>query len=741
MLTTDPTETDETGRRLLRLTLDNTIISCLANQVLSLLVVILLWPLASRLLLTGWLVTMTLIVAARLVIYYQPDTNDEKQGRPYCALVVANAIAWAGFTLVFFPEDAPQHQMAITFILAGITAGAIPTLAPLIRIYLAFSSIILLTLAVRLLIFHSPIFYILAGGSILYLLIISLAAKKMHTVLSESIQLQLREEAMNQKLTEEVEQRRHTEIQLQIAMEKACKANRAKSEFLANMSHELRTPLNGILGYCDILLEGNLDYGQRQGLNTIKDCGESLLGLLNDLLDLIKIEAQEIELNIVTMDISDIVYGVNELMRSRLSGKPIELLVDMDDLPTSVMGDPLRLRQVLMNIVGNAVKFTEKGHIISTVRVLHQTASAIEIEISVTDTGIGMTGAQTSVVFDAFSQADGSVTRKYGGTGVGLTISRQLVRAMGGELQVNSVLHKGSTFSFRLSFKKATAPQPKDVFQIPADWQQKSVVILDDNLVALEITKWQLIRLGLMVDAFSKQTEALDFILKKKGVDLLVLDILMPGMDGFAFLAKVRSHFPSLKVIALTADLRTTTGDRIRQTGIDALLLKPAKASAVASAIRSVFQPAEQKKDQPETLQNASSNRAEHTVVQPLNILMAEDNKVNQAMQHKIISNLGHKVTVVENGAAAVDMVSRQHFDLVLMDMQMPVMSGLDATAAIRSQGIDIPILALTANAFDSDRQACKEAGMNDFLAKPIDREALQDKLRSFFPGHYTASS
>src|SRR5216117_1340106 len=689
-----------------------------AHPILIAVIAALAWPDAPHDLLRGWVAAVSVAALLRggwLFIAPRRKLSDRAVRNGVRSTVVLLAITWGVGGAIVLPIVPFETAALVLVVLAGTIASALTTLAADPMSIRGFIAGITLPVFVSLATSdqsHHQAAAIVVG---LFTLVMVLVARRAHQTLVDHLEVTAR-------LAVSEEAAKRAEAVMRDARDLAERVARARSAFLANMSHEIRTPMNAVLGFVELILDTELSTEQRRALELVRSSSEALLMILNDILDYSKIEAEHLELESIPFDVSKVVHATASLLAVRAREKHLELLAEVSaDVPRAVRGDPTRLRQVLMNLIGNAIKFTEQGEIVISVNAAATDGTA-KVTFGVRDTGIGIAAEHVASVFKEFTQADSTMTRRYGGTGLGLAISQRLVRLMGGELTVKSEVGRGSEFSFSLALPVETASPTRTTAL--AALGGRRMLIVDDNQTNRRILREMLAAEGINVDEASTAAEGLA-ALRRVRYDIAILDVQMPDMDGFQLATAVRGEkkIKRTNLLMLTSAGQRGDGERCRELGIRGYLTKPMSRSDLLEALGTVLAGSPEEAGTPDVV-------TRHTIAESratLRVLLAEDNPVNQQVAVAMLVKRGHEVHVSSNGREAVEAVNGRDYDVVLMDIQMPEMDGFEATHAIRAlpKGKDLPIIGLTAHALSGERERCLSHGMTDYLAKPFKAHEL----------------
>src|SRR2546421_6756819 len=689
------------------------------HPILIAVVVALAWPDAPHDLLLGWgsaVVLTALVRGAWLYVSSRGRLTERAVRNGVRITVTLLAITWGVGGALVLPVVPFETTSLLLVILAGLIASALTTLAadPLsIRGFLAG-----IALPVFVALATSDQSHHLAAAIVVAVFTLGMAivARRAHLTLVEHLRVTAR-------LAVSEEAAKRAEAVMREARDLAERVARARSAFLANMSHEIRTPMNAVLGFVELILDTELSTEQRRALELVRSSSEALLMILNDILDYSKIEADHLELEAIPFDVSKVVHATASLLAVRAREKHLELLADVTpEVPRAGRGDPTRLRQVLMNLIGNAIKFTEQGEVVVSVTTALAADDQVQLRFAVRDTGIGIAPEHVGTVFKEFTQADATMTRRYGGTGLGLAISQRLVRLMGGEIEVQSEVGTGSEFSFTLALPVETAPLAR-VSGLAALGGRRMLVV-DDNQTNRRILREMLAAEGVKVEEATTAAEGLDALrraaTKRTPFDLAILDVQMPDMDGFQLATAVRADktLARTDLLMLTSAGQRGDSQRCRELGIRGYLTKPLSRPDLLEALGTVLAGPPEEAGTPDVVTRHTIAESRHS----LRVLLAEDNPVNQQVAVAMLVKRGHEVHVAGNGREAVDAVRTRDYDVVLMDVQMPEMDGFEATQVIRgtAKGKNLRIVALTAHALSGERERCLARGMTDYLAKPF---------------------
>jgi signal transduction histidine kinase/DNA-binding response OmpR family regulator len=639
-------------------------------------------------------------------------------------------------TEIFRPEPDTNLLIVLPIWLIGIVSAA--ALAMYKRYFMLVAYLVeMLLFPIVILLIHpdvpnSTIFSIAFGALFVYLAYYSKKNNKIHNQL-------IKEKRLNEEYASELIQHKKAvedaNYELRKALYEAREATKAKSEFLANMSHEIRTPMNGIIGVVELLQAGEDDEDKLNLLKIIDDSAQSLLGLINDILDFSKIEAGKLIITDNEFAIRELVESIVDRFALKAFNKGIELLFYIEeDVPDILIGDDSRINQVITNLLGNAIKFTEDGQVYLHIKMIEKENDTAILKFSIEDTGIGIADDKIDKIFESFVQEDGSTSRKFGGTGLGTTISKRLVELMNGKIWVKSPNpnnkinnNRGAVFEFTLPLKISKQNSGQATPPI-LNLGNIDVLVLDDNATNLKIVSLFLEKWGIKHFTTTNQEEALKYIEENKP-DLLISDYSMPESNGLDFIKTLRKAKATcnVKTIIISSDTVNTNNKIARENNIDVLLYKPIKQSALYNAIQKAFSQHPVKASQTTRQSLKKIEGAEN-----YKILLVEDNLINQKVAYRIFQSLGFDIEIAENGKIALEYVMQKTYDIIFMDYQMPVMNGIEATQTIRKWKINTPVIALTANAMKGDREKFLEAGMDDYISKPFKSDELLRILNKY---------
>jgi signal transduction histidine kinase/CheY-like chemotaxis protein len=701
------------------------------------LIALVLWPVEEPPAIIVWLLFALAAIIFRLglsVRFLQVDRSEKpvrihlwERWTRYSTLF--SGAVWGIGGVCLYPKGDHLREAFLCMFLLGMCSGAMPLLSPVNGAFPLFATAILLPMAILFIVKGGLIYWCIASAALLQLYALIVSANRYRLNMVESQRLRFDKEILVKDLI--------------AAKQEADFANLAKSQFIANMSHEIRTPMNGVLGMTELLLGTELTEEQQGFAETVFQSGTSLLGILNDVLDFSKMEAGRLELECIEFDLWNTVYETTRLFAESAHRKGIELVCHIaKEVPPIVKGDPVRLAQVLSNLIGNAIKFTEKGEVVIKANLSETRDDRSIIHFEIKDTGIGISPEAQQHIFNVFSQADESMTRKYGGTGLGLTICRQLSKIMGGSIEVDSTMGEGSLFRFRVPFEKGSLPA-LDISDRLESLKGLKVLIADDNKTSRAVLSEQVASLGMSGFQADDGRHALQMLMDASRMgspyDLAIVDSVMSKTSGLELAGKIKAD-PALKNVNLVMLISVREHNLVkeaRRIGVRACMTKPVSQAKLSEVMLSACA---QPQVEPTTLPDTPVSPPQKDAKFEGKVLLAEDNPVNQKLAKIMLMQFGLSVDVASNGLEALEAFGGNRYDAIFMDCQMPEMDGYEASRKIReseqaaflhgSERTHVPIIALTAHTMKGDRELCIAAGMDDYLSKPFSREQLAEALR-----------